>query len=753
MSSYDLEITGEGWDDNTDSWTVEIRFRGAITHVPLPLESSSKDLEDIRWYLEDFASDKGSPFETARALHCKELLSDKAFALHTALGLNVFDLGNTRQLVIIVRKQPDAKDFFAVPWELLEDPQLWPTDLKVQVRRSMDDGKPQRGQWDVADHGLNILLAVSRPNFALDVDYRLISKRIVNIVDNLPSKGLKVTIELVRPGTWVGLKAHLDRYPPRHFQVVHLDVHGGLAERDGTSAVYLNFLRSSGAGTLLVSAEQMGIVLKERGVQAVLLNACDSARAGRGLSSNVCEILLQSGVSMVLGMAYETLSSAAEKFMKEFYGYFLMQCLDWSSSASLARAQLRMHKTRNARFGLQVAVDDWIVPVLYSVKDLIFDTALVAPIGSQQIRDRLLAMIPSIVETTRLKVESESHRLWTTEIVGRDSSLLILETAVLIDYRTEDNKSIKRRLVYIHGPAGCGKTSFVRDVGRWWKSTHLIEAEYYFDFADKSWPRTMEAVVTRILASSSLKLGMEKDPMHTVLQYLNEHRCLLVLDSLEAITVGSFGINREDRDIITSFLNGLRGGETIVLLVSRRESERWLYIEDGQIWPISLGGLSPPSAARMARNFLCHVSDNTYDYNDATSSDFLERVLAKLQYLPLAIELILGSVISQEVSEPLSPEQLYQKMIVDGVIPMAPDASHDGIRFLNDLRHELIGELARLETTDDRDDKMMLNLLLSVGLFQGYMPQDIDRFIGFLTLRNVLSGKSREALEMVVEPE
>lgn len=58
MSSCDLEITGGGWDDNTDSWTVEIRFQSAITHVALPLGSSSKDLEDIRWYLEDFASDK-----------------------------------------------------------------------------------------------------------------------------------------------------------------------------------------------------------------------------------------------------------------------------------------------------------------------------------------------------------------------------------------------------------------------------------------------------------------------------------------------------------------------------------------------------------------------------------------------------------------------------------------------------------------------------------------------------------------------
>ena len=753
MSSRDVQITGEQWEDNAKTWTVEVKFRNATKQVALPFGSSSKDLEDIRWYLEDFASDKGSPFETARAFHCKELLFHQATKLHTALGLDNFDLGDTRTLGIVVRKRDDAKDFFAVSWELLEDPRLWPTDLQVLVRRSIDDGRSQQNQWDVAEHGLNILLVVSRPNFALDVNYRLISERIVNIVDNLPNEGLKVTIELVRPGTWIAFKKHLDRYPPRHFQVVHLDVHGSLAGREGTSAIYLNFLRSSGTGTLLISAEQVGTVLKERGVQAVLLNACDSARAGRGLSSNVSEVLLQSGVSMVLGMAYKTLSSAAEEFMAEFYGYFLIQCLDWSSSASLARAQLRMHKTRNARFGLQVDVDDWMVPVLYLGKEVAFDIALVALIGSQRIKDRVLAMLPSILKTTTEKVDSEKYRLWATELVGRDSSLLILETAVLIDFRTEDKQSVKRRLIYIHGPGGCGKTSFVRDLGRWWKSTHLVETELYFDFADRSWPRTMEAIVAQILALSSLKPEMGECSTQAALQCLNKHRFLLVLDSLESVTVGRSRLAGEERDAISSFLNSLRDGETIVLLVSRRDSEGWLHIENGNIWPLSLGGLSPPSAARMARNLLRHISENTYEYTDAVSSEFLERILAKLQYLPLAIELVLGSVVSREVSEPLSLERLHHKMIVDGVLPMAPDHLHESIRFLNDLRHDLIGELARLETTKDRDDKMMLNLLLSLGIFQGYMPHNIDRFIGFLTLRDVLSNKSREALEMIVKPE
>ncbi|MCJ1384489.1 hypothetical protein MMC17_007606 [Xylographa soralifera] len=753
MSSRDVEITGKQWVDDAKTWIVGVKFREATTQVALPFGSSFKDLEDIRWYLEDFASDKGSPFETARASHCRELLSDQATALHTALGLNEFDLSDTRALEIVVRMRNDAKDFFAVSWELLEDPRLWPTDLKVLVRRNFDDGISRQGQWDVADYGLNILLVVSRPNFALDVDYRLISKRIVNIVNNLPNKGLKVTIELVRPGTWVAFKKNLDRYPSGHFQVVHLDVHGSLAERHDTSAIYLNFLRSSGTGTLLVSAEQLGIVLKEHGVQAVLLNACNSARAGRGLSSNFSEILLQCGVSMILGMAYETLSSAAEKFMAEFYGYFLIQCLDWSSSASLARAQVRMHKTRNARFGLQVDVDDWMVPVLYSRKELVFDKALVVPVRSQRIIDRFLAILPSIMETTTMKVESEKHRLWTTEIVGRDSSLLMLETAVLIDYRTEDKQSVKRRLIYIHGPAGCGKTSFVRDIGRWWKSTHFVESEFYFDFADRSWPRTMEAIVAQIFALSSLKPKTGVGSVQAALQHLNKRRFLLVLDSLEAVTVGRSCLDCEERDAITSFLNGLRGGETVILLISRRDAEGWLHIENSQIWPFALGGLSPPSAARMARNFLRHTSENTYDYTDATSSEFLERVLAKLQYLPLAIELVLGSVISREVSEPLSPEHLHQKMIVDGVLPMAPDHLHESIRLLNDIRHDLIGELARLETTNDRDDKMMLNLLLSLGIFQGYMPQNIDRYIGFLTLRDVLSNRSRQAVEMIVKPE
>ena len=573
MSSDNVEITGKGWDDKAKAWTVAVGFRGKTTEVALPSGSSSKEREEIRWFLEDYASDKGSPFETARALHCRELLSDKAIALHTSLGLDNLKLEDTKTLEIAVRKRDDAREFFAISWELLEDPQLWPMDLKVLVRRNIGDSNSQRGRWDIADNGFNILLAVTRPGFALDVDYRLISKRIVNIIDTLSSESLKVTIQLVRPGTWVALKEHLNRYPLGYFQVVHLDVHGSLIESAGSSAINLSFLRRSGTGILHVSAGQVGVVLQERGVQAVLLNACDSARASRGLSSNFSEVLLQYDISMVLGMAYEALSSAADKFMAEFYGYFLVQCLDWSSSASLARNQLRLHNIRSARFGLEIEVNDWIVPVLYTRKGLVFDAGLVAPIGSQQLVKRMLSLLPGILGTSTTKVDSERHSLWNTELVGRDSFLLMLETAVLIDHRTTDKQSIKRRLIYIHGPAGSGKTSFVRSVGRWWKNTHFVKAEFYFDFADSSWPRTVEAIIAQILASSQLKPERKESSIQAALQHLKRYRSLLILDSLEVVTIGRSRLDDEERDAIASFLNDLRNGETIALLVSRRYSE------------------------------------------------------------------------------------------------------------------------------------------------------------------------------------
>jgi len=80
---------------------------------------------------------------------------------------------------------------------------------------------------DVGLDQLNILVVTARPDMRSDIEYLLITRRIMDVVARLKDPKIPVYIEIVRPGTWSALAACLKNRSEEglKFHMIHMDVH------------------------------------------------------------------------------------------------------------------------------------------------------------------------------------------------------------------------------------------------------------------------------------------------------------------------------------------------------------------------------------------------------------------------------------------------------------------------------------------------------------------------------------------------
>jgi hypothetical protein len=221
--------TGE---DGQDFWNVEVRTKDATTICDLAQLLGTFDHQEFRWYVEDFASNHGSPFETTRGERCHEKLQSLSLNLHFQLGLvSLRSSPDCNLRVDLVAKSLDSS-FFKIPWEVLENPSLYRNVSNVSVRRryaAIGDG----GTKTISCDTLNVLIVTARPDVDDDIDYLLISRELVTIAAKLQKPNLPVYIEIVRPGTWAAFQTCLKNAKEREnpFHIAHLDLHGIVIEK------------------------------------------------------------------------------------------------------------------------------------------------------------------------------------------------------------------------------------------------------------------------------------------------------------------------------------------------------------------------------------------------------------------------------------------------------------------------------------------------------------------------------------------
>jgi len=254
-----------------------------------------------------------------------------------------------------------------------------------------------------------------------------------------------VELEVLRPPTFDELVKRLHQNKG-YYHVVHFDGHGifGREPSAQRGSGYLLFEEKGGGGHP-VSSEELGQELATCRVPLFVLNACQSAREGRDPYSSVASQLVASGAEGVVAMSYSVYSTAAAKFMHQFYEALIDQKL-LSEAVASGRRMLYADPYRDSVVG-PLKLQDWMIPVLYQ-KEYGY-----TPIETVEERD--ISDAERVILSAQ-KVCPEGQ----FGFVGRDYDLLQIERAL---YESD------HPWIVINGMGGCGKTALAYGFARWFE--------------------------------------------------------------------------------------------------------------------------------------------------------------------------------------------------------------------------------------------------------------------------------------------
>ena len=419
---------------------------------------------------------------------------------------------------------------------------------------------------------INVLLVTARP-FENDVDYRSISRPLVDLIRN---EKLPASVQVLRPPTFDNLVKHL-KAKPGYYHILHFDGHGGYGSSAPDPAAGLfrghegRLMFEKGDGTPdEITASVLDEQLKGCTVPFVVLNACRSARLdaqaveGRAFAS-VAGALVHAGFRGVLAMAYNLTVIGAQQFLPVFYRNLFKQG-NLLETAREGRRQMHLRPSRSA-WNPNVKLQDWLLPVVYQQRED-FDLSFggrAAPPGQG-------VPLP--------EAASVSDAL---AFVGRDEAIHGLERAL----------RAAAAGILVHGLAGVGKTTLIRHFLQWLRDTGGLEhPPLWFGFDDIRSAAFVFNQIGRAVLGSQFDSD-QPDHYTALINALRKNPLLLVWDNFESARgfqperVSGL-LSEADQHRLRDFLQALLGGCTKVLLTSRSE-EAWLPAEVCRRIP--LGGL------------------------------------------------------------------------------------------------------------------------------------------------------------------
>ncbi|MEN8445786.1 MAG: CHAT domain-containing protein, partial [Cyanobacteria bacterium J06555_13] len=564
----------------------------------------------------------------------------------------------------------ESPEFHALHWEALKDPKH-PTPLSVEclfTRKRFHQGlvgidlKPSST--------INLLVVTARPDEENDVGYRTISRP---LIETIQQAQLRVNVELLRPGTFQALSDHLEG-KEGYYHIVHFDTHGGLMtyEQFQTEVEKGNYIfqrrwgrvdleRYKGRKAFLflegankgqadpVEAKELANLLKNKGIPACILNACQSGKQARSESSNepldtretsLGSELMTAGVQMVIAMGYSVTVTAAALMMKKLYGQIFSQTA-LSAAVRLSRKTLYNNKDRKVYFNQIEELEDWLLPVVYANHEVTF------PLLEAEDKDKL-----SESKTRRMIYQSYEP---TYGFVGRDLEILKIEKSLL-----------QHNILLLRGMGGAGKTTLLKYLRRWWEVTNFALKVFYFGYDERA--HTLQQILqilARQLYSAQRDISIFEampieDQMQNVAQTLRSSHYALMLDNLESITGQALAIQNTLSEIeqkkLEKFLKLLRGGKTKVILGSR-SGEEWLldtFQKDGCPNLYVLSGLDPESTSVLAEKILKAKVKDSKKIEAIRREDGFNSLITLLAGYPLAMEVILGNLARQSTTEVLA---------------------------------------------------------------------------------------------------
>ena len=647
---------------------------------PFGKDGREKSLE---WYFEEWIrfTFTGTVAAASAAASVKAYgvaLFEQVFGDRRAFAVYQRVAGNLGDVEIVIEGDPG---FQALHWEAMwdgESPRPIAIEAVMVRQRRVKGGlvKVDRRESIV----LNLLVVTARPNEENDVGYRTISRP---LVAGIEAGKLPVNVEFVRPGTYAAFVRQLELRGAGYYHLVHFDMHGGLmtfeqfgkqrsaqsqtfqrgyglpnlSQYDGLKA-FLFFEGDEAGQAVPVTAQEMSNRLSKFGISACILNACQSGKqVGSPLTPNsggtgdgemgglddretsLGARLMDAGMQMVVAMAYSVTVDAAKVLVTQLYGRL---CAGETIDRSMlgARRELYEDKVRSVYWGQKVDLEDWLLPVVYR---------------NQAVDLKLRRMYPeeedAYDEQKILRFQFGQHFQTEYGFVGRDLEILKLEKGLIRN----------GNLLMLYGMGGTGKTTLLRYLQDWWVLTGFVEGVSYFGYDQRAWnvSQILFQVAKDVMSDVELRSFQAKSvtaQIGRLVTVLKARRWLVVLDNLESVTGQALAIVNTltivEQEEIRSFLGMLRGGQSWVLLGSRRREDWLAAVYQGNEY--ELRGLDNQARSQLAEKVLkTHVKDTGKRDAILADKDFV-RLMKLLAGYPLAIEVILSNLGRQSVVEVLA---------------------------------------------------------------------------------------------------
>ncbi|NLH21190.1 MAG: tetratricopeptide repeat protein [Methanothrix sp.] len=677
-------MKGKGPDDspNTNlSFDNEGEYDITITN-PLSIQEE----ERLEWYFEKylvFPFVEGVKFRDAQESITKyghalfdQLFRDKKAYVRYSQALKE----GPEKLRFEIIGSPEF--FHQLHWEALKDPD-WPTPFVLDAPMVRTTFHPPAFEAESqVSPTINLLIVTARP-FKSDYGYRTVSKP---LVESLGKAKIPVKIDILRPGTYEALSRHLDAVKHDHgigyYHIIHFDLHGALTTYEGLKEevkkgnvliqtrygrkdyspyeghkAFLSFESSKPGQSDPVEAKEIADFLKMHSIPIAVLNACQSAKLTADTEASLGSRLLEAGVQTVVAMGYSVTVTAAARMMTELYRQ-LFESQNLSRAICSARKALHDDKNRKAYYDRMVELEDWMLPVVYQNGGALAEPKL-------SLRD---FTAPEEKEYWRKRSRLYHAPDTTYGFVGRDLDVLEIERRLLA---VREGK--RSNMLLIQGMGGSGKTTLLKHLMEWWQTTGFVERVFYFGYDERAWNagQIMDRLVQELLPD---KLGifraLEPAAQREMLgQKMCSERHLLVLDNMESITGASLAIKNtlkpEEQQELRSFLAGLLGGESMVLMGSRGPEE-WLAkgegapLRQGDVY--QLPGLDKQAASTLAERVMERNVADPGKRDIYRRSDDFQKLMKLLDGYPLPIQVVLANLSGQ------TPEQILEALKKGGAV-------------------------------------------------------------------------------------
>ncbi|MCA2655404.1 tetratricopeptide repeat protein [Microcystis sp. M061S2] len=711
-----LTIREEGINDG--GFTATLNFDSGNSYpITVTDPFTNQEEKQLEWYFEEWLVFPTLDTDKAqKAANSVQNYGENLFKQVFQSNLNAYgeyrDLRKQlSQLQIIIESQ--SPEFQALHWEALKDPDL-PRPFSIDCiisrqRRGATVVPVQMATYPT----INLLVVIARPNEESDVNYRTISRPLVELVN---SSEIPVKIDILRPGTYESLTRHLDEKGEGYYHVIHFDVHGGLmeyeqyqrqvhgdswryqrgwgledlAEYEGVKAFLFLEGEEKGQATP-VEATELANLLTGKNIPICILNACQSAKQISQESEDYRETslgsrLMTAGMQAVVAMGYSVTVSAAKLMMKPIYQQ-LLNGKDLTEAMRKGRLELFNNKQRRAYYNTRIDLEDWLLPVIYCRGKINLNLRPFTPEEEEKywehIGNQYVFPLPEY------------------GFVGRDLEILKMEKALL-----------KHNILLLKGMGGTGKTTLLNYLREWWQKTNWATHIFYFGYDRKAW--TLEQIVYEIgqgiynrFEQASFQAMNLKARVKKLEQKLRSEAYILILDNLESVTGQPLAIQNtlpeNEREAIADFLTNLVGGKTKVILGSRSE-ETWLQRRTFKENIYHLQGLDQESRTELAERILERQAKSRK--NAIKKDDYFKRLMKLLAGYPLAMEVVLANLKRQ------SPEEIWQGLQLAELVNVGDENKTNNIIKCVEYSHSNLSEEAQ-------------KLLLCLAPFSGFIHRGV----------------------------